>query len=44
MRSAAAREEKISGCEVNKIGAYSYQKIWNKKTKLPIKKNLKSKM
>ena len=33
MRSAAAREEKIFGCEVNKVGAYSYQKIRNKKNK-----------
>ena len=43
MRSAAAREEKIFGCEVNKVGAYSYQKIRNKKNKTAHKKNLKSK-
>ena len=35
--SAAAGEEKISGCEVNKIGAYFDQRIRNEKTKLPTK-------
>ena len=30
---AAAGEEKISGCDINKVGAYSYQRIKNKKTK-----------
>ena len=38
--SAAAGEEKIPGCEVNKVGAYSYQRIRNEKTKLPTKKML----
>ena len=38
--SAAAREEKIFGCEVNKVGAYFYQRIRNEKTKLPTKKML----
>ena len=37
--SAAAREEKISGCEVNKVDAYSYQRIRNKNTNHPTKKN-----
>ena len=36
--SAAAREEKISGCEVNKVDAYSYQRIRNKNTNHPTKK------
>ena len=36
--SATAGEEKISDCEVHKVGAYSYQRIRNKKTKLPAKK------
>ena len=36
--SAAVGEEKISGCDVNKVGAYSYQRIKNEKTKLSIKK------
>ena len=36
--SAAAGEEKISGSKVNKVGAYSSQRIKNKKTKLPTKK------
>ena len=36
--SAAAGEEKIAGYEVNKVGAYSYQRIRNEKTKLPTKK------
>ena len=31
--SAAAGEEKISGCKVNKVGAYCYQKISKKPTK-----------
>ena len=35
--SAAVREEKISVCEVNKVGAYSYQNIQNEKTKHPTK-------
>ena len=35
--SAAAGEEKISGCEVNKVCAYSYQRIKNE-NKLPTKK------
>ena len=35
--SAAVGEEKISGCEVNKVGAYSYHRIRNEKTKVPIK-------
>ena len=33
--SAAAGEEKISGCEVNKAGAYSYQRIRNENNKNP---------
>ena len=37
--SAAAGEEKISGCEVNKVCAYSYQRIRNE-NKLPTKKML----
>ena len=36
--SAAAGEEKISRCEVNKVGAYSYKRFRNKKKKLPTKK------
>ena len=36
--SAAAGEEKISGSDVNKVGAYSYQRVENKKTKLSTKK------
>ena len=36
--SAAAGEEKISGSDVNKVGAYSYQRVKNKKTKLSTKK------
>ena len=36
--STAAGEEEISGCDVNKVGAYSYQRNRNEKTKLPIKK------
>ena len=36
--SAAAGEEKISGCKVNKVGAYSYQRIIDEKTKLSTKK------
>ena len=35
---AAAEEEKIFGCDLNKVGAYSYQRIKNKKTKLSTKK------
>ena len=35
--SAAAGGEKISGCDVNKIGAYSYQRIKTEKTKLSTK-------
>ena len=31
-------KKKISGCEVNKVGVYSYQRIRNQKTKLPTKK------
>ena len=38
--SAAAGEEKTSGCEVNKVGADSYQKIRDKKAKLPTQKML----
>ena len=38
--NAAPGEEKISGCEVNKVGAHSYQRIKNEKTKLPTKKML----
>ena len=36
--SAAAGEEKISGFELNKVGAYSYQRIKNEKNKSPHKK------
>ena len=36
--SAAAGEEKISGCDVNKVGAYSYQRMKTEKTKLSTKK------
>ena len=36
----AAGEEKISGCEVNKVGAYFYQRIRNENTKPPNKKML----
>ena len=36
--STAAGKEKISGFEANKVGAYSYQRIKNKNTKLPTKK------
>ena len=36
--SAAAGEEKISGYNVNKVGAYSYQGVKSKKTKLSTKK------
>ena len=36
--SAAAGEEKISGCDGNKVGAYFYQRIKNEKTKLSTKK------
>ena len=36
--SAAAGEEKISGCDVNKVGACSYQRIKNEKTKFSTKK------
>ena len=36
--STAAGEEKISGCNVNKVGAYSYQRIINKKAKLSTQK------
>ena len=35
LESTASGEEKISGCEVNKVGAYSYQRTKNKKAKLP---------
>ena len=38
--SAAAGEEKISGYKVNKVGAYSYQRIRNENKKLPTKKML----
>ena len=37
--TAAAREEKISGCEVNKVDAYSYQRNRNKNTNHPTKQN-----
>ena len=36
--SAAAGEEKISNCDVNKVGVYFYQRIKNEKTKLSTKK------
>ena len=36
--SAAAGEEKISGCDINKVGAYCYQIIKTEKTKLSTKK------
>ena len=36
MRALLTGEEKISGCEVNKVGAYSYRRIRNEK-KLPTK-------
>ena len=36
--SAAAGEEKISSCKLNKADVYSYQRIRNEKTKLPTKK------
>ena len=38
--SAAAGEEKISGCDINKVGAYCYQIIKTEKTKLSTKKML----
>ena len=37
--SAAAGEEKISGCKVNKVGVSSDQRIKNEKTKLSTKKS-----
>ena len=36
--SAAAGEENTFRFEVNKVGAYSYKRIRNEKTKLPPKK------
>ena len=38
--SAAAGEGKTSGCEANKVGAHSYQKIRDKKAKLSTQKML----
>ena len=38
--SAATGEKKVSGCHINKVGAYSYQRIKNEKTKLSTKKML----
>ena len=38
--SAAAGEEKISGCDVNKVGTYSYQRIKNEKKRTFHKKML----
>ena len=36
--SGAAGEEKISSCELDKVGAFSYQRIKNEKNKTPHKK------
>ena len=35
--SGAAGEEKISSCELDKVGAFSYQRIKNEKNKTPHK-------
>ena len=38
MRNAAAREEKIFGCEVNKVGLILIKKLETKKQNSPQKK------